>query len=302
MLLIGSKALSYHRIPVVRKIGDIDVIGTQAELNDLQSGGYTPVAGRAFNITGSRQIVDFEVAEPGSSAEAYLQLHPAARAVRSVVLQTLFGRPIEIASMEVLYSLKRSHRHKPKAWHKHISDYHMLKGIVGEDVFAEITKKREAEYTIKTPSLKKSVADFFDDNVSNRVFIHDQIHEAMAIDGRPMYERIRKSPDTVDCSKAKWDALSVGDRIDCVREEAYVIALERAVIPMMFSGGRRVKPDLALNWAVMRICTTLCSGWFRDFATEYFPAVEAGLNLEYHKRFFEAVDSGRIKRIDVQGS
>lgn len=304
MLVIGSKAMRMQGVYVVRKPADIDIIGTQAELDDLQAGGFDVVSGRAFRMKGYDEIIDFELATPGSSAEAYLARVDHNRPT----ITSMFGRTMDVATPEILYSLKRSHRHMPKAWHKHIRDYHQLKAIMANwpdideihayDRLHLITELREREYmALKTPSLKKTAAEFFDDKVSNKVFVHDQIHEVMAIWPRPMYERIRKSPDTVDCSKAKWDELSIGDKVDCVLEEAYVIALERAVIPMMFSGGPRVDPTKALNWAIMRICTTLCSGWFRDFATEHYLYIEAAMNLGYHFKFFDAVDAGRIKRI-----
>lgn len=299
MLLVGSAALIMNGIPLTRKTGDIDVIGTQAELDELQAGGFTPVTGRAFRMHDwPNIIVDFEVAQSGSSAAAYLALG------REVVNDTvkLCGHDINLASLPVLYSLKRSHRHSPKAWHKHIADYHMLRrACLYDDELEEITLQREDEMTIKTPSLNKSVKDFFDDNVSNRVFIHDEIHEVMAYYDRPLYERIRKSPDKVACSLVKWNGLPAFERQQCVLEEAYVIALERAVIPMMFSGGPRVDPARALYWAFMRICTTLCSGWFREYATDNYQAIESGADMQYHEKFFAAVDAGRIKRIATKG-
>lgn len=300
MLLIGSSALRYNGIIPVRRSADVDIIGTQAELDELQSGGYQPVSGRAFRV-GDDRIIDFEVALPGSSAEDYLVYssgYDTTVCNRLGTQPTLLGRKVTVARLAVLYSLKRSHRHKPRRWHKHIRDYHELKQVCKDrDALAHITKKREQEYTLKTPSLDKTVDEFFDDSVSNRVFIHDQIHEVMAHGERPLYESIRISPDRVTCSLAKWEALSPEDRLSCVKEEAYVIALERAIIPMLFSGGKQADPTKALYWALMRICTTLCSGWFRDFATENYPAIESGLDLEYHLRFMAAVDAGAIRRI-----
>jgi hypothetical protein len=297
MMIIGSTAALLRGIYFDRRPPpDMDVIGTQAELDILQSQGYEPVVGKSFRLPGNPTIIDFEVAAPRSSADAYLH---AGDGRTDKAGEGCY----EVATLPILYSLKRSHRHMPKAWHKHIRDYHQLKHRVGGvDSLHLITEQREREYLAKaTPALRnKTAAEFFDDTVSNKVFVHDDIHLVMAHDDRPMFERIRKSPDTVDCSRQKWDQLSVGDRVCCVLEEAYVIALERAVIPMVFSGGRRVDPVKALQWAIMRICTTLCSGWFRDFATEHYLHLEAALDLEYHLAFFKAVDEGRIRRIGQQ--
>ncbi len=54
-------------------------------------------------------------------------------------------------------------------------------------------------------------------------------------------------------------------------EEAYVIALERKIIPTMKgSPGPFWKPFDAFKWALMRICTTLCSGFFRQWAIDNY--------------------------------
>ena len=151
---------------------------------------------------------------------------------------------------------------------------------------------------LKTPSLARKAEDFFDDNVSNKTFIHDQIHEVMAFGERPMFEKILKEPGvSVACSKEKFNDLKYLDRIRCVQEEAYVIALERAMIPMLFEKGPLSRPKDAYLWAVMRICTTLCSGWFREFALENYDDLVLFYNSDYVDKFLNAVEDGRIKRI-----
>src|SRR5690606_12312797 len=158
-----------------------------------------------------------------------------------------------------------------RQFEKHIHDYHLMLPLVGGDKLSDITKKRRKEIEesrgkLKTPSLQKKTDEFFDDNVSNKTFIHDHIHAVMAYKDKPMFEYIKPDPDRVTCSKDFWEKLSQKDKIKCVLEEAMVIALERAMIPMYFDGGRLADPHKAFKWALMRICTTLCSGWFRQFA------------------------------------
>jgi len=56
-----------------------------------------------------------------------------------------------------------------------------------------------------------------------------------------------------------------------VDEEATVIALERKIIPII--KGESVEDVNLFNaykWALMRICTNLTSGWFRDFAIDNY--------------------------------
>ncbi|MGI4811884.1 MAG: DUF7275 domain-containing protein, partial [Janthinobacterium lividum] len=62
-------------------------------------------------------------------------------------------------------------------------------------------------------------------------------------------------------------------------------------------GGEFTDPKVAFDWAVMRICTTLCSGWFRTFALDDWPQVQFNYDPKYVNKFLTAVDSGKIKRI-----
>jgi hypothetical protein len=212
----------------------------------------------------------------------------------------VYGFDRFVAPVEILYSLKRSHRFLARHWEKHIRDYHLLKSWVGGvDSIPEITKVKQAEtkHTHKEPSLQKTKDEFFKDDVSNHTFEHDQIHEIMAHRKRPMFEYIKTDKTNVACSKEKWAALPEIDKRRCVLEEAYVIALERGVIPMLYEGKKVATNESCLQWALMRIGTTLTSGWFRDYAVENYPAIWNMRDKKYGQRFLKAVEAGKIKPI-----
>jgi hypothetical protein len=86
------------------------------------------------------------------------------------------------------------------------------------------------------------------------------------------------------------------DKCKCVLEEAYVIALERRIIPMIFGGGGGYTSEEALDWALMRVCTTLCSGWFRNFATNNYYDIKRLSNKNYVEKFLTEYENGNIKR------
>jgi len=48
---------------------------------------------------------------------------------------------------------------------------------------------------------------------------------------------------------------------------------------------------------LMRICTTLCSGWFREFATDNWSKIVDQYDKDYVLKFLEAEYSGLIKKI-----
>ena len=114
---------------------------------------------------------------------------------------------------------------------------------------------------------------------------------------KPLYEKMQESLTNVKCEKYLWDKLTFDDKCKCVLEEAYSIALERKVIPGIFGGGIWINSDDALKWALMRICTNLCSGWFREFATNNYYEILNFSNPDYVKLFLKRYKDGYIKII-----
>jgi hypothetical protein len=309
MIVIGSTALkigledaglSLGRVPV-----DLDLMGFDweilhfAEENELE---LTEVKKHKYLSAIGGKHIEFEILDSSLSGQRYskylsynIDTH----------IETFYDEDMLVAPLEVLYSIKKAHRHYPRQWKKHIQDFLLLdEFFAGNDRLAEITAIREKETKeregLKTPSLNKTAADFFNDNVSNRTFIHDEIHQIMAHYEKPLYESIKIDPNLVKCSREKFDNLPYQKRLECVLEEAYVIALERAVIPMIFAGGQITTSDKAFDWAIMRICTNLTSGWFREFALLNYHKIMEHRNKFYVDKFLEAVDTGKIKQIETK--
>lgn len=314
MLIVGSHALAIHaksRGFLFRTPGDLDFLSTRHEFDNFRQ-TYSPKI-RNMRCDEKEEHwtcdaddfghIEFHIAEKSPVVQMYLdwdwKMFKAHQSPEYDAYRlNVYGFNRFVAPVEVLYSLKRSHRFLARQWEKHVRDYHMLKQIVGGvDSIPEITKVKQAEtkHTHKEPSLQKSKDDFFKDDVSNHTFEHDQIHEIMAHRERPMFEYIKIDATNVACSKDKWLALPEIDKRRCVLEEAYVIALERGVIPMLYEGKRVATNESCLQWALMRIGTTLTSGWFRDYSVENYPAIWDMRDKKYGQRFLKAVEEGRIK-------
>jgi len=324
MLVIGSTALAQVMFSLrqpFRVPADLDVICTEAEMNDYADGNGLALKQiaeykwqgfeHANNVT-----VEFEMLHQSESGRMYMsyvaETNPFTR-----YLFRAHGAPIKMiyAPLEVLYSIKKAHRHYPRAWKKHIQDLMLMHEHLGGypgarpyqlvDRLPLITKIREGETELcegklKTPSLNKVAGEFFNDNVSNKTFVHDEIHQVMAYRTRPMFTYYKKDGEpegSVKCSKEKFFALPIDDQCRGVLEEAYVIALERCIIPMLFAGGKISNSQDAFDWALMRICTNLCSGWFREFATMNYTRIFDIKNTSYVEKFLKAVEDGGIKQI-----
>jgi hypothetical protein len=308
VLVIGSFALN-HWVPDYREPKDIDLICASHDEKDEFLSKLNPTTLSNFKVNTDKNrfavtsselgIIELEVTESGKLYQMYYDEHRNESSPDLSIDAHREDIDVPIATPDILFSIKRSHRHYPRMWDKHIHDYHILKSLVFEDVLPEATDVRERETRerygkLTTPSLEKNNTNFFEDSVK-RVFVHDDVHRIMAHRPRPMYEYIRISPDTVKCSLDKFLALGIDDQIRCVLEEAYVIALERAIVPMLYLGGGFTDADRAIKWALMRICTNLTSGWFREFALENYPTIYRTYNADYVSQFLQAVDAGTIQ-------
>lgn len=195
-------------------------------------------------------------------------------------LQYLLKNKNKYTPEEVYYILKGGHIHiggrRQENWEKHMHDYSILKKIVDyPELINEValhrdtTNKRVKQKTPKLIGVKKD--EFFDDNV-RKYIDHDLIHEEVAYDSVPAYSKMQKD-ETVQCHRDLWDKMEMTEKLQCVAEEASVIALERWRLPEELGDIQGKPMYLAYKWALYRICTTLCSGWFRQFALDNYYTV-----------------------------
>lgn len=179
----------------------------------------------------------------------------------------------------LLWAIKKGHIVFPHSkWKTHIQDLHILSKIVVPNVESRDNelwklhrKSTKSRLKIRTPRLKGvTKEDFFDDYVTKHMD-HDLIHEAMAHKPKPMYTYMQTNPNLVECDKNLWNTFTFQEKIWTVMEEAYVIASERFLIPYHFNPSLSKQPKIeCFRYALQRICTTLCSGWFREFAVENY--------------------------------
>lgn len=306
MLIVGSKALTNRFTIPNRLVKDTDIIGSYSEYELLKSVlNPTTVKENEYTISLiditpsglypdiSTKNVEIFLTDKSTSLKLYIQHDNAETG-------------IHYASPEVLFSLKKSHINFPIKFVKHIADYSvMYKHFSGIDKLSNITKinYNETENRIgklKTPSLNKSVKEFFkqSNDYIKSYFIHDDMHLAMAHYDKPLYQKMQYDLTLAKCEKILWEKFIFEEKCKCILEETYVISLERKILPMIFGGGKYITSDEAFKWALMRVCTTLCSGWFREFATNNYYDIIAYSNMNYVEILLDKFDKGLIKKID----
>jgi len=304
MLIVGSKALKYNFPNFNREVNDTDIIGNMSDFEILKN-VLNPVEIRQKeDIIGLIGITPNDLYPEITTKNVEILLSDNSISLKRYVEYDNAENGIKYASPEVLYSLKKSHIHFPVKFQKHINDYCFLHdSLNGDDKLKEITKINYKETEIrlgklKTPSLNKKVSEFFaqSDKFVKSYFIHDHLHIAMAhYNGKPLYEKMQYDITIAKCEKVLWEKFTFEDKCKCVLEEAYVIALERKIIPMIFGGDNYITASAALKWSMYRVCTNLCSGWFREFATSNYNKIMEYSNPQYVELFLKKYDDGIIK-------
>lgn len=294
MLLIGSRALMF-RAPALldRKPMDFDFIGREDEVQDwMAKNGVTGAVREAGKlIVRDNPPLEFELVELGSAAEKLVALVEA----DSKTIRTEFGL---VPNLNLLFTLKASHRYlknSPHFW-KTAIDYHRMKRMGCEILpeYTEFFKQREKEtYTYKHPNLNVKKKDFFDGDQVNYVYDHDSIHEAMKIGERPAYTYFQKDGAQVACDKEKFFSLPEENRINSVLEETYVLALERSQIP--FEG--KLTPKQSFTMALSKVCSSITSGWWREYAYENIFTALKRYDDQYVERFKQGIVSGVVKKL-----
>ena len=296
IIRIGSSALQFH-IPSIKVGKDIDLIMTYEDYqiyrdsfkhsNEKLISHYPISNGKKFVIKTSENIYEIEIAWPNSTAEEFMKL--VLKEGKSEYTDFM------IPSLNALYALKMSHRFLRNSPHfiKTMNHIHLMREY-GADIleyYREWYKKREKEtYDYGHPDLTVKKQDFFQEETFYK-YDHDTVHEAIKLSEIPAYKRILESGYDVKCSKVKFDALSYEHKMLCVVEESYTLALERMMIPNDFTPN----PRLAFDIALMKVCTSITSGWFRSYSWEHYYDATRMYSDSYVDKFKSALDAGKVR-------
>lgn len=163
----------------------------------------------------------------------------------------------EVATPDEMLTMKISHGYWDihGTWDKHAADIAFLQRhgarFIPElhDILLPIWKERYKKNPI---SLNKSAKEFFTDHV-HYIYVHDTVHESVAYRHRPWYLEFLKDGSDVMVDNSKFFGLPLESRLQAIREELYVIALERILIPNNYRGSKIG----AYRWALRRTATSL---------------------------------------------
>ena len=302
MLLIGSRALVANNpeLEGVRRTLDWDFICTieqftawhRANKGNLQFA--IPTQGGKYYHARDKDGMnyEFELAWPGTSAEMLLDWYDMKH-------ESISTPTVAVCNTDLLL-IKLSHRYKRNSPHfmKTMKDIQFLREVTGhgagtnwmEGDILEFFKLRESEsYDYAHPKLNVSSKDFFTGDGVQYVFEHDSIHLAVALTFSskgdiwryvPAYTFYMKDGSEVMTSKEKFMSVPEQVRLYGVYEESCVLALERSQIPhakVHWGPLHRPEDGPTARWsfemALMKVCTSITSGWFREYAWENYDKV-----------------------------
>lgn len=306
MLVIGSTALQLLGYDVKPK--DLDLVATHEEAQEFikrtkPKVAYPLSADTLFLRYEDGQICEIEIAWPDSKAERLLILVERRENDEWGGSAEIRGWRCDYPTLDLLYLLKLSHRYKKDSPHflKTMRDIQWMRSQ-GATIWPEwehfLKEREKLTYTNSLPKLNVDKSTFFDAEATGvkYTYSHDSIHEAIAIDEVPAYTRYSIEGEEVLCSREKFFQQPYRVQLLGVVEESCVLALERSLIP--FPGAKT--PDEAFLFALMKVCTSITSGFFREFAYENYDAVVSmyatlqDTNMCYTERFRKGLETGVV--------
>lgn len=262
MIIIGSVALNRWFDSYRIKPKDTDYIATFDEVqNFIKYDHYNtmlafPLSDNKWhvvkNYSGTKHHFEFEIAWKGTTAEWLLDRFDGCT----------------WASPAQLLAIKLSHRYLKNSPHflKTMEDICFLRSMgVSADGYVDFIAAREKEtYNYGHPNLNQSKKDFFSGDNIQYQYDHDDIHKSVAIMQHPAYTNYISGEVMFD--KEKFREANETIKIYGVVEEALVLAAERSLIP---HPGKKT-PREAFLYALEKVCTSITSGEFREFAWEHY--------------------------------
>jgi hypothetical protein len=304
MIVIGSTALQLNGVPGVVP-NDLDLIATYGEALEFRkkfkAKAFMPInEGKTiFMKNAEGKICEIEIAWSNSRAERLIEFCSSGKVPMAEVSNGSMLDGALVPPLDFLYLLKMSHRYlkNSPAFYKTMRDIKTMRKmgcqIPGE--WLDYYNLREKEtYTYSHPKLDTTKNDFFDKtkNGIEQKYDHDSLHRAVAIYDRPAYTYYQPDDQEVNCSREMFEKCPEHIKLAGVIEESCVLALERSLVP--FPGGKT--PEEAFRYALMKVCTSITSGWFREYAWEYHDeAVNLFLNLEQVRSYVELFEDGLLK-------
>lgn len=306
LALIGSRALNHWvKTEDQREPKDLDIIGTYEEIDiftknlkrfEKVKAQYPINSGKKILIKTEKRIIEAEIAWDNSNSLSLQKLIQ-----QDGVKQNIDGVDMIVAPLNMLYTLKMSHRYLKDSPHflKTMRDIVLMRqygATIPEDYQAFYKERQAIQYNYKLPKLNQNKDSFFSGDGIVYEYDHDTIHEAVKFLEQPAYTYY--SDGEVWSSKEKFNQCSEEIKLYGVLEESLVLACERSQLAF------NPRPDARWSFehALFKVCTSITSGFFREYAWENYDKVielynKVGLN--YVEKVDAGIEAGIVKKLET---
>jgi len=299
LLIIGSGKLGSPEWPRVSDgVKDLDIIGKYEDVISFikrhlhtsvkPTDGGNKIIAKADGV--SYQVIEAEIAWSGSVAEEMMQhclQHNEIFYSREFDTEYMYLTDVQSLQLRMTHRYLKNSPHFHKTMQKiREAREKRIRGLLNRTYDTssafpvELMKRREDEtYDYSHPKLNVSKENFFAADGVPYVYDHDSIHVSVArwVAGVPAYTKF--SSGEVYSSKEKFfNECSQQTRIRAVVEESCVLAIERSLVPF-----NSISPAAAFSRALEKVCTSITSGWFREFAWEHYDEAVLEFDNNYSK-------------------
>lgn len=307
LAIIGSVAMNYWVSPQDRREPkDLDIIGTYDEIQSFAKklkktekilAQYPIDDGKKIYIKTEQRIIEAEVAWDNSNSLRLYQL-----IFQDGIVENIDGIDMIVCPFNLLYTLKMSHRYLKDSPHflKTMKDIHLARsyGAFIPQVYDSFYKERQKiQYNYQLPKLNQNKDTFFSGDGVEYKYDHDTIHEAVKFMDKPAYTYY--ADGEVWSSKEKFAQCSEEIKLYGVLEESLVLACERS--QLFFEPAP--DPSWSFEHALFKVCTSITSGFFREYAWENYDKVidlYNSVGQNYVKKVKEGIEKGIVKQIIVK--
>lgn len=323
MILIGSRAYAFNFKDFKRTnlISDYDLIMKEADFKNWFNENRSfikssiPTSENKYKLILLKNDVkvnyeiEIVIESDNESSNNLLFLNLSETVLIDETYKGFLGEEFKIMNSRFLGLTKKSHITYPIHFEKNMIDLQFImkyentqfKSSDLSEVESLYLKRRIEETKLRvpqnTPKLNVSTDDFFSSKLPvNAYFVHDDLHRLMAHRDKPIFEMMQRDNTKAWCEKDMFFKLPFEYRLEAVIEEAYVISMERYIIPQF--GKDLNNHFICFKKAVQRICTTLTSGWFREFALENYNSILNKYDENYSLKFINAYKNDLIKPKD----
>ena len=304
IVLTGSQALKYNigNYNFPDKLKDTDIIGTYEDIQDfiknIKKSGAKVLAqfpinsGKTIYVKTDKGIIEAEVAWHDSPAEEFINFLQETKSSGSLNADYSVHSSINvlIPNLNVLYLLKMSHRYLKNSPHflktmRHIQLMRKNGAIIELEHKAFYKRRMETTYDYSHPKLNVDKGEFFNNETTGvvQIYDHDLVHRLVKHLEFPAYEYFKQDKAEVMCSKELFDRQPIEVKLYSVLEEAYVLAVERSL--SVYPDAKT--PKEAFDIALMKVCTSITSGWWREFAWEHYDLVQDMFEPDFYDKFKE---------------